>query len=154
MARPGWALFTKGQFAEAVAAWDRALEDKRIDRKALIEKAVAALAEQKQTELVKQMPAALVSRIVIFAARHEIHRMNRLMAAREILAIAWDSGEDPVVSGLYLAYTESRAGACLQTYDHLRPYPKKRRPTKTDSESVLTWPQCVPAALNRACCPW
>ena len=121
----GWAFFTKGQFAEAVAAWDRALEDKHIDRKGLIEKAVAALAEQKQTALVKQCWQRWSPGSPFLPLAMRLIELNRLMAAREILNMAWDSGEDPVVSGLYLAYTESRAGACLQTYDHLRSYAEK-----------------------------
>ena len=134
----GWALFTKGEFTEAVAAWDRALEDKRIDRKALIEKTVAALAEQKQTVLVKQCWQRWSPGSPFLPLGMRFIELNRLMAAREILTIAWDSGEDPVASGLYLAYTESRAGACLKTYDHLRPYSEKVATDENKERSVTT----------------
>ena len=121
----GWTLFTKGEYSEAVAAWERALQDKRLDRKALIEKAVAGLAEQKQTALVKQCWQRWSPGSPFLPLAMRLMEMNRLMAAREVLTIAWDSGEDPVVTGLYLAYTEARGGACAKTYEHLRPYADK-----------------------------
>jgi len=134
----GWTLFTKGQYSEAVGAWDKALADKRLDRKALVEKAVAALAEQKQTALVKQCWQRWSPGSPFLPLAMRLIEMNRLMAAREVLTIAWDSGEDPVITGLYLAYTESRAGACLETYKHLTPYSGKAAADK-DSAHVRTY---------------
>lgn len=130
----GWTFFTKGQYSEAVEAWNKALQDKRVDRKALVEKAMAGLAEQKQTALAKQCWQRWSPGSPFLPLAMRFIEMNRLMAAREILTIAWDSGEDPVVTGLYLAYTESRAGACLETYKHLLPYSDKAATDKNNAQ--------------------
>ena len=129
----GWALFAKNRFDEAVKAWDHALQDKEIDRKPLIEKAVAALAEQKQTELAKQCWQRWSPGSPFLPLGMRYMEMNRLMAAKEIFTMAWSAGEDPVITGLYLAYTEARSGACQKAYNHLKPYSERAAADDNDS---------------------
>jgi tetratricopeptide (TPR) repeat protein len=121
----GWVLFTKNRFEEAVQAWERALQDKQFDGKALVEQAMASLAEKKEVTLVKKLWQHWAPGSPFLPLGLRYIALNRLIAAREILTMAWEAGEDPVICGLYLAYTESRAGSCVKAYDHLRPYADK-----------------------------
>lgn len=118
----GWLLFSQGKYDEAIQAWDRALQDKSLNRKALIEQAIAALAEQKQLDLAKATFQRWQPKMAFLELGLRYIELNRLIAAREILNMAWDEGENRIISGLYLAFTESRSGACHQVYEHLRPF--------------------------------
>jgi len=121
----GWSLLSQGKFEEAVQAWDRALEDTHLNRKALIEQAVAALAERKQLALARASYRRWEPGSSFLALGRRCIEMNRLVAAGEILNIAWDGGEDHALTGLYLAYTESRTGSCQRVYEHLKLYSAK-----------------------------
>lgn len=121
----GWTLFTRNKYEEAVEAWNKALIDVRVDRKALLEQAVAALVEQKQIELAKTFYRRWEPNTPFLSLGLRFIQLNRLMAAREILALAWDKGENHTVCGLYLAYTEARSGSCTKISERLEPFFEK-----------------------------
>jgi tetratricopeptide (TPR) repeat protein len=117
----GWSLFAHNRFSEAVQAWERALKDPAVDRKRLILQVVAGLAEEGQTQRAKELfrkwePGGSFTPLGL-----EVLKVNRVIAARVFFQEAWDSGEDRVPLGLYLAYSEARTGYCSRVPEHLHP---------------------------------
>ena len=118
----GWSLWATDQHDEAMNAWEKSLSYTLPDRERLIRQVVAQLAEQgyreKAIELYKRWdPGKSFLHLGL-----TLFKETRYIAAREMLLSAWDAGEDPVQTGIHLAYTEARSGTCSSVYRHLTPF--------------------------------
>ncbi|MFZ3138709.1 MAG: tetratricopeptide repeat protein [Thermodesulfovibrionales bacterium] len=118
----GWSLWENGQHEEAINAWETALRNEIKNRDRLIKQVVARLAEEGYSKKALELYSHWYPDKSFLPLGLTLFTETRYIAARELLSAAWDAGEDPVQTGIHLAYTEARSGTCGSVYRHLTPF--------------------------------
>ncbi len=118
----GWSLWMNGKKDEAIKAWDKAIMDHLPDRDRLIFLIVAQLAEDGRLDEAVFLYKKWTSKKKFLPLGLKLINNTRYRGAKEILKVAWDNGEEPELTGLYLAYSEANSDVCEPVPQHLKPF--------------------------------
>ncbi|MCX5886420.1 MAG: tetratricopeptide repeat protein [Proteobacteria bacterium] len=136
----GWSLWSNGQHDEALDAWEHAVIGDVPNRERLIKQVVARLAEENYSAKAIELYQRWNPGAPFLALGLTLSKENRYIAAREMLSAAFEAGETPLISGLYLAYAEARTGVCAKVIDHLSPFLEQgiTSADQTEIETILS----------------
>ncbi len=118
----GWSLWVKGQYDEAVSAWDQAMKNKVTNKDRLLRQVVARLAEQGYPDKAVEFLNRWSPETSFTSFGLELIKEQQYVAARTILLKAWETGQTLPTTGLYLGYVEAKLYICPSVPDHLSPF--------------------------------
>jgi len=131
----GWALWCTHKHAEALQAFDRAVMlSSGAKRDQLITQVVAALSEAGETRQAVEQWKRWRADTGLLQTALDLVAMGRIRAAEPLLAAAWDAGEDPAMTGLYLALTRAWNNDFSGALAYLDPFIEKVLPQATESQ--------------------
>lgn len=138
----GWALWmapvsaaTQDPREEALAAWERAVNAGLPQKKDLAIQILAALAESGKTEEGLGIFRRWAPDVPILEPAVRLVERGRTVAASPLLEKAWNAGENPPISGLYLAYANAVNGRCANAAKFFKPFIENLNP-QTSTELV------------------
>lgn len=131
----GWTLWSLNRREESLAALDKAIMGGIVNRREVEIQVVARLIEDNQVaqalaSLSRWDPDAPLLDIAI-----PLVEKGRLQAAKPLLLQSWERNEDPLETGLYLAYAQALAGNRRSIPDYLAPF-LKTLTSATDAQQV------------------
>jgi tetratricopeptide (TPR) repeat protein len=118
----GWLLWLDGKRDDAITAWNRAVSAGVPNPEDLALQVLGALAEVGRAEEGWKLFRKWAPGHPILKPALELVNRGRTVAARSLLERAWADGENPPISGLYLAYANAVNGSCASTADLLAPF--------------------------------
>jgi len=129
----GWILWSLNRPEEALKAMENAITGGVPRRSEVIAQVIARLIEENHQEQALSLLARWAPNETLLSIAIPLVEKGRLQAARPLLTQAWQLQEDPLETGLYLAYAQALSGTCLDIATYLAPFLKTLGP---DSEKL------------------
>lgn len=117
----GWSYWAAGRRDDALSAWDRVIRGELPGREKLVTQIVGQLAEEGKGDEALALFRRWQLDTGLLPTGIELVKAGRYQAAHPLLDATWRAGQQPLISGLYLAVAEAHMGQCVQVRAHLTP---------------------------------
>ena len=131
----GWTLWSLNRREESLAALDKAIMGGVVNRREVETQVVAQLIEDNQVDQALASLARWEPEAPLLDLAIPLVETGRLQAAKPLLLQSWERNEDPLKTGLYLAYAQALTGTRRNIPDYLAPF-LKTLTSKTDAHQV------------------